>query len=256
MFLRIWTIGSLGFLQLLRSRIYLNLLVSGLFLVAGALVLDRLSGGESARVLVDMGLGFISLVSAVLATLTAVLSLRREIETQEIHWLWARPISHAELILGRFLTSLALVVATQMILGSVLALLAFVYDGDPLRVWLACIFASFEGAILSAIALFFGVASSSTLSTLFTTTLFILGRLSGILGSLLVAGRFDEPLERLMRIVYWILPHLPAYDLSAWTQGKADFTPIQALSGSVYGACYTAVLLSLAVQRMKSRDLV
>ena len=256
MIFRIWALSSLGFLQLGRSRVYLNLLVSGLFLIASAVVLDRLSGGESARVLVDMGLGFVSLVSAVLAIITAILSLRREIETQEIQWLWVRPLSHTELILGRFLTSAALVVSTQIVLGGVLALLALLYDGDPIRVWLASVFASFEGSILAAIAIFFGVASSSTVSTLFTATLFVLGRLSGILGSLLASNQFEPLIERLMRLVYWVLPHLPAYDLSAWTQGKGDFTPVQALSGTVYGICYIGVLLALAVQRMKSRDLV
>lgn len=256
MFARVVTISAMGFLQLLRSRVYLNLLVAGCFLVGCALALDRLSGGESARVLVNLGLGFVALITAVLAISTSILSLRREIETQEIQWLWVRPISCTELVLGRFLTTVALVGTTQFLLGAVLALLSWMNGAEPWRVWLACCFASFEGAILAAIAIFFGVASSSTISALFATTLFVLGRLTGMLGALLEAHRFQGPLEGLMRGVYWFLPHLPAFDVSDWTQGNADFTASQAATSTLYGMAYAGAVLALAVQRMKTRDLV
>ena len=63
---RIWALGRLGTVQLARSRVYINLIVAGLFLVAAALMFDRLSGGEGQRVFIDVGLAFTALVVAVL----------------------------------------------------------------------------------------------------------------------------------------------------------------------------------------------
>ena len=132
---RIYMIGATGFLQLLRSRIYINLLAANVFMVLGAFVLDRLSAGEGARMLIDLGVAFGSLVTASMAATVAIVNLTAEIENKQIHLLLSRPISRFEIIAGKFLTVVFLVWVSNLIIGLVLwgmgvALLA----PDPIRI--------------------------------------------------------------------------------------------------------------------------
>ena len=67
MILRVLILARFGFLELLRSRIYLNVLAAGVALVLAALAFEELSASQGGRVLADVGLAFISLVVAALA---------------------------------------------------------------------------------------------------------------------------------------------------------------------------------------------
>ena len=90
---RIFALGWTGFLQLLRSRIYINLLAVNFLMVVAALVLDRLSAGEGARMLIDLGTTFGALVTVVMAGTVAIVTMTAEIENKQIHILLSRPIA-------------------------------------------------------------------------------------------------------------------------------------------------------------------
>lgn len=256
MLARIAAIGWLGFVQLLRGRIYLNLVVAGVALVLTALAFDRVSGGEGARVLTDIGLAFASLVVVALAGTSAIVAVTREIETRQVHLVLARPVSRAEFVLGRFTTVALLVISANLLLGVVLAGLVEVFDGYGLRVFAAFLLINGEGFIVTGLAILFGVGSSSTMSALFTTTLFVLGRLSLLLREALDAGKLKGPFEPVLEVAYQMLPHLDLFDLSVFAHGGE--APAWSLMARVvaYGVAYTGMLLSIAVWRFQRRDLL
>ena len=107
--------------------------------------------------------------------------------------------------------------------------------------------------VVAAMALFFGVGSSSTMSAIFTTTIFIAGRLTGELHGLIEAGKFAEATP-VLKAVYAVLPHLAALDLTYLRNAPADGPGI--LSASVYALAYTLAFLSFAVFRINRRDLL
>lgn len=251
---RLFSIAAFSFRQWIRSRIYLNLLVAGITLILAALSLDRLSGGEGPRALTDLGLAFISLVVAVLAGTTTLLHVSREIEEQRIHLYLARPVSRGTLLIGRFLASSLLVIVANAVLGGALALLTQALGGPGGRVFGAALFASFEGFIVAALALAFGVASSTTLSALLTLTLFVLGRTCGVLRTLLDAGKLEGPLEPLLEGAYRLLPHLYRFDATLFAQGRDDMSLSEWLSATGYGAAYIVAVLAIAVFRFERRD--
>lgn len=253
---RVLALGLVGFVQLLRSRIYLNVLVAGAVLMAAALGFNELSGGEGGRVLIDVGLAFSALVASALAGIVSIITVTREIETKQVHHVLARPVRRAEFVLGRFLTAAMLVLATSLLLGALLAALSatLLEDAAP-RVFAAALFSSFEGLIVAAIALVFGVSSSSTLSALFTLTLFVLGRLTLVLRELLDAGRLEDA-RPMFEAVYQLLPHFFSFDLTAWANGTHALDASRVATTSAYGALYIAALIALACFRFSRRDLL
>jgi len=257
MITRILVFSVIGFLQLMRSRMYLNVLVAGAALVAVALGVDELSAGQADRVLINVGLGLISLIVAVLAVVTGVGTITREIESKQIHLVLARPVRRAEIVLGRFVTIALLVVFANIILGVTLALTITLVDGEGAgRALFAAVFSSFEGFIVAAIAIFFGTSSSSTVSTLFTTTLFLLGRLSPLLHDLILRGKFSPPLSTLLDWIYVALPHFFRFDLSAWARGQGALVGAELAQSLAYGSLYVVALLAFATWKLERRDLL
>lgn len=257
MIVRIVALARLGVLQLLRSRVYLNLVVAGVALLGAALLIDRLSGGESARVFINVGLAFISLVVAVLVGVVGITLVTREIETKQIHGLIARPLSRSEIVFGRFFTLAALVVLSNLLLGTLLAVTqVLIGEEGALRALAAALFGSFEGFMVAGLALFFGVGSSSTVSALFVVTGFLLGRMSPALYELIAQDRFGSELTPVLEAVYIVLPHLDRFDLSLFARtGTAPGAG--ALLGSVlYCGLYTTALLLLAGYRLEKRELL
>lgn len=254
---RVLALGAAGFLQLVRSRVYLNLLVAGVALVLAALAFDRLSAGEGGRVLVDVGLAFVSLLSALLGGVVAITTVTREIESKQIHLLVARPMRRGEIVAGRFTTAALLVVVTNALLGLLLwGLLSGLGFDRGAASFAAALYASFEGFIVAAIAIFFGVGSSSTTSATFTATLFVLGRLTLSLRELLDAGKFSAPLSSLLEGVYAVLPHSFVFDLTTWARASEPVAAAMLLQGAVYGVCYCGAFLCFATLRLGRRDLL
>lgn len=253
---RVLTIGWFGFLQLWRTRIYLNLLVASVALTGASLALYELSGGEGGRVLIDLGLAFIALMTSATAGIVAIVSLTREIETRQVHLFLARPISRAELVLGRFVTTAVLVVLTTGLLSALLAgITAVVWPPHAGAVLGAGLFSMGEALLVAALALVFGTGSSSTMSAVFVTTIFVLGRLTLPLRELIDAGKLDFA-RPVFEAAYAVLPHLFAFDLSAWARGQETLDVGAAAVSAAYGAAYIAALLLLAIWRLDRRDLL
>jgi ABC-type transport system involved in multi-copper enzyme maturation permease subunit len=254
MIARVGALAWAGFLQLLRTRVYLNVLVSGIALTIAALVFDQLSAGEGGRVLFDVGCAFISLVVAVLAGTLAITAVTRELETKQAHLVLARPIGRAEFVIARFLTTALLVVLANLVFGVLLAiLLAATSSPHPLLAIPVCLFASFEAFIVAAVAIFFGVGSSSTMSAVFTTTIFVLGRLTGEAQRVVEHGTLGGATP-ILRAVTFVLPHLPAFDLTSLWHGVGDARAIG--QAALYGVAYSLAFLAAGAYRFARRDLL
>ncbi len=244
-----------GFLQLVRTRVFLNILVAGIALVMASLAFERMSAGEGGRVLLDIGIAFIALVVAVLAGVVSITAVTREIETKVANVVLARPLGRVEYVLGRFGTAAGLVLLANLGLGALLATVLALTGGDDAGLAFGVVmFGSLEALIVAAIAIFFGVGSSSTMSALFTATFFVLGRLSGELSLLIERGKFGGATP-LLKAVHAILPHLPAFDLTPLAHG-ATTTAIDLAQRAAYGLIYAAAFLAAAAWRFSRRDLL
>lgn len=244
-----------GILQLMRTRVYLNILVAGVALVGAALAFDRMSAGEGGRVLLDVGMAFIALLVAVLAGVVSITALTREIETKVASVVTARPLTRVDYVLGRFGTAVGLVLLSNLCLGGLLALVLWATGGGHVALALgAVLFASFEALVVAAIAIFFGVGSSSTMSALFTATIFILGRLTGELGRLVDVGKFGSATP-ILKGVHAVLPHLPAFDLTPLAHG-VSVSAVELAQRAAYGVLYAGAFLAAAAFRFSRRDLL
>jgi len=239
--------------EFIRSKLYVGLLAAGGLMVAAAAMLAELSLGETVNALVDLGMAFIALVVAALAATVTISSVSSAIATREVIVLLARPVGRDAFVYGRSLAAITLVLAANVILGTMLAILVAVFGGPAFKTFVAVLFASFEGIIVAGIAMAFAVRSSSVLAATLTAVLFVVGRMDEALDTLLARGTFG-PLELPMRALAHGLPQLSRFDLTAWVHGDAPATSLW--WAACYGLLYSAALAAIASLRFGKRDVL
>ncbi len=100
---RVAAIARNAFREAVRDRVLYNLVVFALLLIAGAIFLGELSGGQEAKILVDLGLSAILLFGVLIAIFVGVGLVYKELERRTLYAILSKPIGRGEFLLGKYL---------------------------------------------------------------------------------------------------------------------------------------------------------
>jgi ABC-type transport system involved in multi-copper enzyme maturation permease subunit len=254
--MRIAAIAGITFKEAKRDRIlYLLFFFAALGIIA-ARVLAVLTVGDRIKIIKDVGLASISLFGVLMAILIGTGLVYKEIDKKTIFTLLAKPLHRAEFILGKFLgLVLTLFVMT---LAMTLIFLAIVYAHTlrietPLLVAVGFIF--LELVLITAVAVLFSCFSTPILSSLFTLAFYLIGHLSWGL-ELIIRKMRPGAGRTLVRGLYAFLPDLENFNFKTEVVHGLPIPPGIYLSSVLYGVCYTAFILGLAVLVFRRRDFI
>jgi ABC-type transport system involved in multi-copper enzyme maturation permease subunit len=224
--------------------------------VAGSRVLAVLTVGDRVKIIKDVGLAAISFFGLLIAILIGTGLVYKEIDKKTIYTLLAKPLHRAEFILGKFLglvlTLLVMTAAmTVIFLAIVYAHTARIESG--LLVAVAYIFV--ELVLITAVAILFSSFSTPILSSLFALAFYLIGHLSW--GLELIIRKMRPGLGRtLVRGLGRVLPDLENFNFKTEVVHGLPIPPGIYLSSLLYGVCYTAFILGLAVLIFRRRDFI
>jgi ABC-type transport system involved in multi-copper enzyme maturation permease subunit len=254
--MKIAAIAGITFKEAKRDRVlYLLFFFAALGIVA-ARVLAVLTVGDRIKIIKDVGLASISLFGVLMAILIGTGLVYKEIDKKTIFTLLAKPLHRAEFILGKFLgLVLTLFVMT---LAMTLIFLAIVYAHTlrietPLLVAVGFIF--LELVLITAVAVLFSCFSTPILSSLFTLAFYLIGHLSWGLEIILRKMRPGAG-RTLVRGLYAFLPDLENFNFKTEVVHGLPIPAGIYLSSFLYGVCYTAFILGLAVLVFRRRDFI
>ncbi|MGZ5439341.1 MAG: ABC transporter permease [Candidatus Aminicenantales bacterium] len=254
--MKIRAIAGITFKEAKRDRIlYLLFFFAALGIVASR-VLAILTVGDRVKIIKDVGLASISLFGVLMAILIGTGLVYKEIDKKTIYTLLAKPLHRAEFILGKFLG----LVLTLFVMTGAMALifLAIVYahtlkiEGS-LLVAIAYIF--LELVLITAVAILFSSFSTPILSSLFALAFYLIGHLSWGL-ELLIKKMRPGAGKALVRGLAMILPDLENFNFKTEVVHGLPIPPGIFLSSFLYGVCYTAFILGLAVLIFRRRDFI
>jgi ABC-type transport system involved in multi-copper enzyme maturation permease subunit len=246
---RIWVIATNVFREVIRDRVlYLVGLFAILFVAATAL-LPEVSANNQEKITLDVGLAAIALFGLVIAVFVGTGLVNKEIEKRTVYVLIAKPISQAEFIFGKHLGLSAvlavLVLAMTAIYLGVLTVYKIPYP--LISILLASLYLFFELSLITAVAILFGVFTSSLLATLLTFAVYLMGHFSR---DLVALGRLSEnpTLQQVTQGLYLILPDLSRLDLKNQAVYGTELlpSPIELMSNALYGLVYAALLLTIS----------
>src|SRR5467141_5238673 len=208
---RIAAIARNAFREAVRDRVLYNLVLFVLLLSAGAIFLGELSGGQEAKIIVDLGLSAILLFGVFIAIFVGVGLVYKEIERRTVYAILSKPVGRGEFLLGKYLGLCLTLFVNVLVMGAGVSL-ALVYvsrGGDPtaINIWPAILMIYVELMILTSIALLFSTFSSPALSALLTFFVFIIGHFSADLKGL--ASSMGTTSARVFfTALYYLLPNL------------------------------------------------
>jgi ABC-type transport system involved in multi-copper enzyme maturation permease subunit len=240
-------IAANGFREVIRDRI---LYVIGFFAILMALalrILPEISVGADGKIFLDLGLAATSLLGAIVAIFVGTGLINKEIEKRTVLVLIPKPISRTEFLVGKHLGLSAVLtvmigVMTALYFGMLLwAKIPFSWSS----LLISQAFLLLECGVLTAVAILFGVFTSSILATLLSFGVYFMGHISR---DLLKLGEItkNESIETMTRSLYLVLPNLERFNLkNEAVYGILPPNP-ELWSNLLYGVLYIVLLLTLA----------
>ena len=254
---RVGVIARTVFLEVIRDRILSLVALFALLMVMAAVLLPEVAAGAEDKILLDLGLAGIHLLSVIVAVFVGTGLINREIEKRTVLVLIAKPVSRAAFIVGKHLGLTAVLAVLIAALGIIfMAVLTAHGVAFPVgSVGLALVFMVLEAALLVAVAIVFGVFTSSLLATLLTFAVYLMGHLSQ---DIVAFGKLsDNPdVQRLTNTLYLVLPDLERLNLrneAVYGMGLLPTAP-ELWGHGLYGLLYTALLLTVAIAIFSRRQ--
>lgn len=243
-----------GFREARRNRVTLVLGAFAVALLAGGVFLTSASVAVIERVLVDVGLGSMSLVLVLLVVFLSSGLLSREIERRTVFLMMSKPISRGLFLLARQAGNMLTVTALLAGMAGIFLLQLSLY-GLPVResylvsiaaLWFELLLLSSVGTTLSS---FVGQLVASTV----TLGVYLIGHLSEDLYRL--AQRADNNVVRWMgKATYYLLPNLERLNFRGHATYDVAVPGSELALAVAYAVGYSAVVISLGVLVFQRRD--
>ncbi len=230
------SIARMTFAEILRNKVMYGILVFLVILLLTASVLASVTMGRTEMMILDIGLGSISILGNLMAIVLTIQSLQQEKESRTLYVLLTRLTSRWQYILGKFI-GLAAVLGGLTILMCLLLMLLVFLVGTPFwpSVIQACTTTVLEVWLVIAIAMIFAQSSSLFLAILLTLCIDVAGRFTSTIQQF---GQQSDSklLHWITEAFYYLLPNLEAVNLRS-AAGYIEMYSHETLAGVFVYSC-------------------
>jgi ABC-type transport system involved in multi-copper enzyme maturation permease subunit len=254
--MKIGAIAGITFKEAKRDRILYLLFFFAAVAIIASRVLAILTVGDRAKIIKDVGLSSISIFGVLMAVLIGTSLVYKEIDKKTIFTLLSQPLHRAQFILGKFLgLVLTLFVMTAFMTVIFLVIVYLNTARVEWRMLVAVAYIFLELVLITAVAILFSSFSTPILSSIFALAFYLIGHLSWGL-ELLIRKMKAGTGRTAVRILYMILPDLENFNFKTEVVHNLPIPSGIYLTSLLYGLCYTAFILGLAVLIFRRRDFI
>ena len=246
---KIFALASVVIKELYRRKDFYVLFVLTALLTLAAGAVNFFHDDKIVRYVKDICLLLIWVSALVIAVVTTARQIPAEREARTIFPLLAKPVSRAQVIGGKFLGCwLATGVALVVFYFFFAAVTGSKEQIWPWAVYLEAVWMQWSMlAIVIAMVLLGSIYFAAPSSTS-TITLVVVGGIL-LLGTHLktIALQQPEPMQFILTVIYFVMPHLEWYDLRDFVVYDMGIVPLPAvLMATLYAAVWTGIFLLLA----------
>lgn len=249
------------FKEAVRNKILYNLLIFMSLLIFGSILIATLTVGEQSKIIADIGLASINLFGVLISIFLGVGLVSKEIEKRTVYTVLSKPISRTHFLIGKYfgLLMTLLVNSTIMSLGLCFALMFNEYRWGN-TIWNiewgianAVFLIYLELMILTAVALLFSTFTTSTLSAIFSLSVYVIGHIGGDL--VLISQKMESSvLHYFFTGIYYIIPNLKQFDVKGQVVHHIPIKSSYLFFSSSYTLIYVTILLTIASIVFQKRD--
>jgi ABC-type transport system involved in multi-copper enzyme maturation permease subunit len=240
-------IAKVTLIEQLRNRLYLIILFFGAVMLFASILLGTLAPGHSARVILDTGLVALELFGLITAVFGAVTLVLQEIESKTIYLLLTRPVRRSTYIVGRFIGLVAAVALTMIVMAGLhVAILLFQgWTPDPVYPLLVGL-SIFKMVITAAVAIFFSLFATSSVSALVFTGCFWVAGHFGPEIAFMIKRSFPGAMGKVIQAIALALPNFQYFNLRDMHAIPGFHVQAFLAWAILYGVAYTGFFLVMS----------
>jgi Cu-processing system permease protein len=252
---RIGTIATNVFREVIRDRILYLIGFYALAMMLAYRLLPEVAAANEKKILLDLGLAAMTVLGVITAIFVGTTLVNKEIEKRTVFVLIAKPVSRTEFIIGKHwgLSGVLAVLVTAMtaIDGAILTVAKVSFSLPDLLISSSFLF--LQLSLITAIALGFGVFTSSLLATLLTFGVFLMGQFSQ---DIVKFGKLTKnpSIEAATQGLYLVLPDLSRLDLK--NQAVYHLIPNSdvLIGNAAYAVLYIVFVLAIGSLLFSARE--
>ncbi|AKV67065.1 hypothetical protein VL20_1939 [Microcystis panniformis FACHB-1757] len=241
-------IAANGFREVIRDRILYFIGFFALLMAFALRLLPEIAVGTHQKIFLDLGLAAIGLLGVIVAVFVGTGLINKEIDKRTILVLIPKPLSRAEFILGKHLglSGVLAVMLGVMLVIYLLMLLGMKVSFQPLPLIVSVFYLGLELILIAAVAIAFGVFTSSILATLMTFGVYLMGHISKDLIQLGIISKNPNILA-ITKNIYLILPDLERLNFrNEAVYGLLPSADVL-IANALYSLVYTGLLLGISI---------
>jgi ABC-type transport system involved in multi-copper enzyme maturation permease subunit len=246
--LRIWAIAANSFREVIRDRILYFIGFFALLMAFAWRLLPEIAVGTDEKIFLDLGLAAIGLLGVIVAVFVGTGLINKEIDKRTILVLIPKPLSRAEFILGKHLglSGVLAVMLGVMLVIYLLMLLGMKVSFQALPLIVSVFYLGLELILIAAVAIAFGVFTSSILATLMTFGVYLMGHISKDLIQLGIISK-NANILAITKNIYLILPDLERLNFrNEAVYGLLPSADVL-IGNALYSLVYTGLLLGISI---------
>lgn len=270
MFKRIYPLIKITFLEGIRNKVAIGIIIFSLLSSFSNLIIINLAAQDVGKVAIDFALSSFSLSGIFLILFAFGSSLYRDIDRKIISIVLSKAISRKEYILGKFLgylITLAFVSAISFFIGLITLYFIKITYMKYFTVAFSGIFLGYLFAfiafilILSVLLFFSSLTTSSFTAMLLTVMVYFIGNSIGDLRdfaesqSAIEAG-FPIIFRTILRIVHFIVPDLAKFDLKIFSANGLPIPSDFIVFSVIYAIIYSTILILLSMKAFERREFI
>ncbi len=245
--LRIWAIAANSFREVIRDRILYFIGFFALLMAFAWRLLPEIAVGTDEKIFLDLGLAAIGLLGVIVAVFVGTGLINKEIDKRTILVLIPKPLSRAEFILGKHLglSGVLAVMLGVMLVIYLLMLLGMKVSFQALPLIVSVFYLGLELILIAAVAITFGVFTSSIIATLMTFGFYLMGHISKDLIQLGIISK-NANILAITKNIYLILPDLERLNFrNEAVYGLLPSADVL-MGNALYSLVYTGLLLGIS----------
>ena len=242
------------FRETIRDRILYGILGFAFVFILFTLFLGSISLGEDLQIIKSLGLAGIYLFSIIITIFLGGSLIYKEVEKRTLYFVLSKPVSHKDVILGKFIgLFVSILLTTVLMTGVYLAVIGYKGGGIDYGALRVILLQTAELGLLISLSILFSTFSRPLPSTLYAIIVLYIGHSLDLL--IQSAQKSSVFVRSLAQALYYILPNLEKFNIRNLVIYNAHISWIQIVLPVGYAILYSAILLSAAILLFKKRDL-
>ena len=251
---RIIAIAWNTFRESIRDKILYNLLIFSLLLIGSTVFLQNLTFIFQKRLMIDIGLAFISVFGTMIAIFVGIGLVYKEIDKRTIYTIVSKPIPRYRFLLGKFLGLQFTLIVNLAFMTTLLIVSVYVTLHEPAWTVLWAVgFMFLEFMVITSIAMMFSSFTSPTLSALFTLSFWLAGHLVGDMRHFASHAK-EVSVIKMFAVITRIFPDLERFNLKSWASYGDPLDPNVVVYTIMLAIIYSVFFLGIAAIIFQRRD--